>query len=129
MPSRCLSATGFRFLALPVPTEPSSHSYGGCTDHGQIPLGLPRSAPSRPNWGGCLLYSGGVVSAPATCGNRRSLQHGPDRPCLCPSIAVLLSHRVRQLQFTEPQQRFTTVHPSSLSLARVLLMTNVTLRL
>ena len=76
MTSRCLSAAGLRFLDLPLPTETSGHSYGGCTDQSQIPLGLPRSAPSSRDWGGCLLYSGVVVSRQGTCGHRLPLKHG-----------------------------------------------------
>jgi hypothetical protein len=129
MPSRCLSAAGLRFLDRPLPTGAFSRPYGWLTDRSQTPVGLPRSAPSRRDWGGCLLYSGGVVSEPATCGNRRSLKRGHDPPCFCPSIAVLVGHRVRQLQITEPPRRFTAVHPSSLSLAWVVLMTNTALGL
>jgi hypothetical protein len=64
MSSRCLSAAGLRFLDLPSPSGISGHPYGGRTDRGQIPGGLSRSAPSRGDWGGCLLYSGVVVSLP-----------------------------------------------------------------
>jgi hypothetical protein len=127
MPFRCLSAAGLRFLDRPVPTETSRHPYRGRTDLGQISVGFPRSAPSSCDWGGCLLYSGGVVSSQATCGNRLPLKHVLS--CFCPSIAVLVNHRVRQLQITEPQRRFTRVHPSSLSLAWVVLMTNAALGL
>src|SRR5262245_27877517 len=64
MASRCLSAAGLRFLDRPPPTGTSGRSYESRTDHSQIPLGLSRSAPSRIDWDGCLLYSGVVVSLP-----------------------------------------------------------------
>src|SRR5215470_9952517 len=67
-----------------------------------------------------------MVSLPAACGNRRPLKPEPSGSCFCSTIAVLVNHRVRQLQFTEPQRRFTCLHPSSLSLAWGPLMTNVT---
>jgi hypothetical protein len=129
MPSRCLSAAGLRFLDHPLPTGDFRRSCVRPTDLGQTPSGFPRSAPLRADWGGCLLYSGGMVSLPATCGNRPPSKHGYDLSCFCPTIAVWVSHRVRQLQITEPQRRFTSVHPSSLSLAWVVLMTNTALGL
>jgi hypothetical protein len=129
MTSRCLSAAGLRFLDHPVPTGDFRRSCVRPPDLGQTPLGFPRSAPARADWGGCLLYSGGMVSLLATCGHRQPSKHVYDLSCFCPSIAVLVSPRVRQLQFTEPQRRFTSVHPSSLSLAWVVLMTNPALGL
>src|SRR5262249_14999122 len=64
MTSRCLSAAGLRFLDHPVPTEDFRRSCVRPTDCRQTPGGFPRSAPSRGDWGGCLLYSGVVVSLP-----------------------------------------------------------------
>jgi len=64
MTSRCLSAAGLRFLEHPIPPEDFRHPCVWPTDRGQTPLGFPRSAPSSRNWGGCLLYSGVVVSLP-----------------------------------------------------------------
>ena len=97
MTSRCLSAAGFRFLEHPIPTEDFRRSCVWPTDLGQTPLGFPRSAPSSCDWGGCLLYSGGMVSLLATCGHRQPSKHVHDLSCFCPTIAVLISHRVRQL--------------------------------
>src|SRR3989442_8016732 len=62
MASRCLSAAGLRFLDHPVPTGDFRHPCVRPTDLSQTPLGFPRSAPSSCDWGGCLLYSGVVVS-------------------------------------------------------------------
>jgi hypothetical protein len=62
MYSRCLSAADFGFLEHPVPTEDFRRSCVRPTDRSQTSLGFPRSAPSRGDWGGCLLYSGVVVS-------------------------------------------------------------------
>ena len=62
MTSRCLSAAGFRFLEHPMPTEDFRRSYVRPTDPRQTSVGFPRSAPSSRDWGGCLLYSGVVVS-------------------------------------------------------------------
>jgi hypothetical protein len=129
MPSRCLSAAGLRFVDHPVPTEDFRRSYVWPTDRGQTSLGFPRSAPSSCDWGGCLLYSGVVVSLLRGVCEPLATETWILPPCLCPSIAVLVSHRVRQLQITEPQRRFTAVHPSSLSLAWMTLMTNVLLGL
>jgi len=64
MTSRCLSAAGFGFLEHPVPTEDFRRSCVRPTDRRQTPLGFSRSAPSSGDWGGCLLYSGVVVSLP-----------------------------------------------------------------
>ena len=64
MYSRCLSAAGLRFLEHPIPTGDFRHSCVRPTDCRQTPLGFPRSAPSSCDWGGCLLYSGVVVSLP-----------------------------------------------------------------
>ena len=64
MASRCLSAAGLRFLDRPIPTEDFRRSCVWPTDLDQTSLGFPRSAPSSCDWGGCLLYSGVVVSLP-----------------------------------------------------------------
>jgi hypothetical protein len=45
-----------------MPTEDFRRSCVRPTDYRQTPLGFPRSAPSSRAWGGCLLYSGVVVS-------------------------------------------------------------------
>ena len=122
MPSRCLSAAGFRFLDRPVPTGDFRRSYVRPTDLSQTPWGLPRSAPSSCDWGGCLLYSGGVVSVQVTCGNHLPLKQVlPASAPLLPSWSIIVSGN---FQITEPQRRFTSVHPSSLSLAWGELMTN-----
>jgi len=123
MASRCLSAAGVRFLDHPVPTGGFCRSCVRPTDHRQTPLGFPRSAPSSCDWGGCLLYSGVVVSLPRGVWEPLATADHLAWLVCWPTIAVWLSHRVRQLQFTEPHRRFTSVHPSSLSLAWVTLMT------
>src|SRR4030095_14932563 len=65
----------------------------------QTSLGLSRSAPSSPDWGGCLLYSGVVVSlprgvceppAPESCALSVMLltRHCPLAQSSCPAPAI-----------------------------------------
>jgi hypothetical protein len=73
MSSPCLSAGGIHFLDLHVPTGELVRSYDWLTGWDdeddvvilslyQTPLGFPRPAWRRYEWGGCALYSGTVVS-------------------------------------------------------------------
>src|SRR6266511_420316 len=90
MASRYLSAPGLRFLDHPVPTEDFRRSCVRPTDRSQTPLGFPRSALSSCNWGGCLLYSGVVVSLPrGVCESPASADHQGWLVC-CAAIAVWL---------------------------------------
>jgi len=97
MASRCLSAAGLRFLDRPIPTEDFRRSCVWPTDLDQTSLGFPRSAPSSCDWGGCLLYSGVVVSLPRGVCEPPATAADRSRSACRPTIAVWFSHRVRQL--------------------------------
>src|SRR5262245_65635333 len=103
MTSRCLSAAGLRFLDHLLPPGDFRPSYEEPTDRGQTPWGFPRSALSSCNWGGCLLYSGVVVSLPGTCGHSRPLQ-------ATSAGLSLLTHHCRRYQSSCPA---TTIHGAS----------------
>ena len=110
MPSRCLSAAGLRFLEHPVPTEDFRRSYVRPTDPRQTSVGFPRSAPSSRDWGGCLLYSGVVVSLLrsvceplATAADHLDL---PADPAL-PSCSVIVSGNLNSRSLTEDSLAFT----------------------
>jgi hypothetical protein len=120
MSSPCLSAGGVRFLDLPVPTEESglpSEDRRACRQS-RTSLGLPRFAPVRRAGGGCRLYSGAAVSQQEPSPMFLSC-------CRAKRVAACLAHSlpcqpsIRQPDFTEPQRRFTCVHPSQLSFARI----------
>ena len=99
---------GLRFFDLPTPTEGFGRPHGWLTDRSQTSLGLPRSAPVRYAWRGCLLYSG------VWCPHTGVLCH----PCQVTQHCRLGQPSFRQPVLTEPRRRFTRVHPSTLSLAR-----------
>ena len=116
MTSRCLSAAGLRFLEHPVPTGDFRRSCVRPTDGRQTPLGFPRSALPSCNWGGCLLYSGVVVSLPkgvceppATAVSRLGLPADP----LLPSGSVIVSGHFKLRSLSEDSLAFTRpVFPS-----------------
>jgi hypothetical protein len=110
MPSRCLSAAGLRFLEHPLPTEDFRRAYVRPTDCHQTSLGFPRSALSSCAWGGCLLYSGVVVSLLrgvweplATAADHLGL---PADPTL-PSCSVIVSGNLNSRSLTEDSLAFT----------------------
>src|SRR5262249_19658791 len=77
----------------------------------------PRSAPKRCDGGGCLLYRGVWVSC---AGKVRSPFPDPN---------IVASTIVRRLCVTRPQQRFSCLHPSRLSLAWLVRMARTLLGL
>jgi len=123
MYSPCLSAAGFRFLDLPTPTEGLGRSCDWLTgriDHHTDLIGIStfRSSEMRLGWvpsirrGHGVPGTGNVVSYPCHS-NRRMEWTSPPSPLV---VANIISNG--DLDFTTPHQRFTLVHPSSLSLAR-----------
>jgi hypothetical protein len=77
-------------------------------------------------WGGCLLYSGGVVSPRAS--ERHARRAEGAYSSVVPQHRRLCHPSFRRPGLTKPQRRFTHVHPSSLSLARFALMGRPLLR-
>ena len=121
MDSPRLSAGGLRFLDLHVPAVefrlPSEdrRAYWTCA---QTTTGLPRFVPVRCDRGGCFLYSG-VAGVQMRGQGRRSLMAGVFGSWLLTHYRrKRINHRFRRSSLTEPQQKFTCVHPSDLPLAR-----------
>ena len=123
MDSPCLSAAGLRFLDHPIPTEGLGVPCGSLTGRAayraaffQTSLGLRRSAPMSCDRGGCLLSTGGVVSAMATC-TLATHSQGSHASLSCPVFSPSWSAILQRLAVTMVQRRFTFVHPSGLPLA------------
>jgi len=108
MLSRRLSAAGFRLLGHLLPAEDFRPPCGRPTGSRRTSSGLSRSAPveTRTGWVPSILRGRGV---PTEFQGENSVRD-PKLPYQ-PSI--------RQPSMTEPQRRFTCVHPSVLSLARI----------
>jgi len=116
MTSPCLTAGGLRFLGHRLPAADlglSSEDGRAYWPRGQTATGLPCSALVRRDGVGCLLYCGALVSAAAAGAACRPLARSS------PWLSTIV---FRRPSMTQPQQRFTRVHPSRLSLARFLRM-------
>ncbi len=123
--SCCLSATGVRFSVIPFPPRDrlSSRSAHRPT-RGRTQTGLPRSARTSCDRGGCPLYPEDSGAHPAGSPPRPA-PAASQRQSLYPATT---SHHAR-LRFTRHQQGFNHVHPSGLPLARAPGVEPATLRL
>jgi hypothetical protein len=124
----CLSAGGLRFSGLLVSAAEFGLSSEDRPAHWmkfQTATGLPRLAPVRYDRGGCLLYPGVLVS-------RRDQFHALTvfgcHGASTRSSPLEKTTGFRRPLLTGPHQRFTRVHPSDLSLARLAWMVQVRLR-
>jgi hypothetical protein len=123
-----LSAGGLRFSGLLVPAEefglPSEDRRAYWIGF-QTSTGLPCFAPVRHNRRGCLLYPGVLVSEHERLHILTVfVRHG----ALTRSSPSELTTGFRRPLLTGPRRRFTRVHPSDLSLARLAWMVQTRLR-